>query len=149
MSTIAAWLPVGNFPKVILFVSVLAVYNSIQCFIPAMRLTHRIYARKPKEATALAARLMGLWTLTSAAIRIYTAYNMNNPACYNLCMLTYVLVTFSFTTEIFIHKTAPLSSPGVWPALLIATASLTYMVVNRDFYLGTEAIAAAFARTDL
>ncbi|KAJ3237582.1 adenine phosphoribosyltransferase [Chytriomyces hyalinus] len=147
--SVLAWLPVGNFPKVVLFVSVLAVYNSIQCFIPALRLTHRIYARKPKEATALAARLMGLWTLTSAAIRIYTAYNMNDPACYNLCMLTYVLVTFSFTTEIFIHKTAPLSSPGVWPALLIATASLTYMIMYRDFYLGPEAIAAAFSRTEL
>jgi hypothetical protein len=42
-------LPTGVFPKVLLVVGSLAVYNAIQCFVPSMRLTPRIYALKTDE----------------------------------------------------------------------------------------------------
>ena len=101
-------------------IGVLAIYNGIQCFIPQMRLTHRIYARKPAEATPLMSRMMGLWTITSATIRIYASYTLSNPVSYHLCMATFMFALFSFTMEVFIFKTAPISSPGVFPAMLIS-----------------------------
>ncbi|KAI9336330.1 hypothetical protein BDR26DRAFT_864922 [Obelidium mucronatum] len=127
--------PETGLGKFILFIGVAAIYNSIQCFVPKMRLTHRIFARKPKEATSLAARQMGLWTFTSALIRVYAAYNLSNPAVYQLCMWTYGLACFAFLGEVFIHKTAPLSSPGVWPALIFSSCGLTYMALYYDSYV--------------
>ncbi|KAI8621565.1 Erg28 like protein-domain-containing protein [Chytriomyces sp. MP71] len=143
MDAVSNLLPAGAFPKFLLFVGVAAVYNSVQCFVPKMRLTHRIYANKPKEATALAARLMGLWTFTSAIIRVYTAYDMSNPALYQLCMLTFSLALFGFLGEVFVHKTAPMTSPGVFPAILISSCSLGYMILNYSQYVVVAATGYA------
>lgn len=86
---------------------------------------------------------MGTWTITSAIIRIYTSYNINDPSAYLLCLVTFVIAFLStsvyrlgrivtinnvnlslplnsgFMSEVFVYKTAPLSSPGVWPALMV------------------------------
>ncbi|KAJ3074458.1 adenine phosphoribosyltransferase [Podochytrium sp. JEL0797] len=112
--------PETGLARFILVIGVAAVYNSIQCFVPKMRLTSRIYARKPMEATPLAARQMGLWTFTSAVIRLYCAYNIENAACYQMCMITFAVALFAFVGEVFIHKTAPITSPGVYPALMVS-----------------------------
>lgn len=45
----ASLLPEGALPKYILLVGVLAVYNAVQCYVPSMRLTHRIYAKQPAQ----------------------------------------------------------------------------------------------------
>ncbi|KAJ3402051.1 ergosterol biosynthesis protein [Chytridiales sp. JEL 0842] len=114
-------LPTGIFPKLILFVGTLAIYNAAQCFIPSMRMTPRIYALKKAEVTDLMSRMMGTWTFTSAVIRVYTAYNMNNPVAYQMCMWTYAIALASFFSEVFVYKTAPLRSPGVFPAMIISS----------------------------
>ncbi|KAJ3281900.1 ergosterol biosynthesis protein [Rhizoclosmatium sp. JEL0117] len=128
-------LPDSGLGKFILVIGVAAVYNSIQCFVPKMRLTHRIYALKPKEATPLAARQMGLWTFTSAVIRIYAAYNLENAALYQLCMITFACALFNFLGEIIVHKTAPVSSPGVWPALAVSSIGLVLMTLNYSVFV--------------
>ncbi|KAG6836825.1 hypothetical protein H0H93_002671 [Arthromyces matolae] len=43
-----------------------------------LKLTRRIYNVKPNTVTALQARTFGAWTLTSAVIRLYAAYNIHN-----------------------------------------------------------------------
>ncbi|KAJ3051378.1 ergosterol biosynthesis protein [Rhizophlyctis rosea] len=131
----SAYLPDGALPKYMLLVGVLAVYNAVQCFVPSMRLTHRIYAKQPAQASPLFARMMGTWTLTSALIRIYAAYNMNNPVAYYLCMWSYVLALGSFGSEVFIFKTAPISSPGVFPVFILAPVSLFWMYTSQSQYL--------------
>ncbi|KAJ3012859.1 UNVERIFIED_CONTAM: ergosterol biosynthesis protein [Siphonaria sp. JEL0065] len=128
-------LPETSLGKFILVIAIAAIYNSIQCFIPKMRLTHKIYAAKPKEATPLCARQMGLWTFTSALIRLYAAYNLSDAIIYQLCMWTFGLALFNFLGEVFYHKTALISSPGVWPALLVSSFGVTFMALNYNEYV--------------
>ena len=42
-------IPTGALPKALFVIGSVAIYNAMQCFIPSMRLTHRIYARSPRE----------------------------------------------------------------------------------------------------
>jgi hypothetical protein len=42
-------IPAGALPKALFVIGSVAIYNAMQCFIPSMRLTHRIYARRPRE----------------------------------------------------------------------------------------------------
>ncbi|KAI9204215.1 uncharacterized protein BJ171DRAFT_506592 [Polychytrium aggregatum] len=114
----------------LLFIGVMAAYNAVQCFVPSMRLTPKIYARKANEVTPLMSRMMGLWTLVSAIVRIYTAYNLDNRPLYEICMLTFVVALGSFASEIFVYGTAPISSPGVFPTLIITPVSLAWMFLN-------------------
>ncbi|RKO89626.1 Erg28 like protein-domain-containing protein [Blyttiomyces helicus] len=135
MNSLGLTLPSGALPKYLLFIGALAFYNGVQCYVPKMRVTSRIYARQPAEATALMARMMGLWTMTSAMIRVYAALNISNPVAYQLGMWSYIFALFSFVTEVSVYKTAPLSSPGVFPALIIAPVSLFWMWSSYSHYV--------------
>ncbi|KAJ1560060.1 ergosterol biosynthesis protein [Cladochytrium tenue] len=103
-----------------------------------MRVTTRIYALQPEQVTDLASRMMGTWTLTSAIIRCYAAYNLSNKTAYQLCMWTFALALGSFTSEIFLFETAPISSPGVFPALIVSSTSLAWMALNYAKYTGAS-----------
>jgi hypothetical protein len=127
-------LPAGTLPKSIFVLGSLALYNALQCFIPSMRLTPRIYARARDQVSPLMSRMMGTWTTTSAMIRIYTAYNINNPAVYQLCMISFMIALISFGLEVFVYKTAPLSSPGVYPAIIMSSIMFAWMYSSYDFY---------------
>jgi hypothetical protein len=128
-------LPVGALPKSIFILGSLALYNALQCFIPSMRLTPRIYARARDQVSPLMSRMMGTWTLTSAMIRIYAAYNISNAAVYQLCMISFVIALVSFGLEVFVYRTAPLSSPGVYPALMMSSIMFFWMYSSYDDYL--------------
>ena len=99
-----------------------------------MRLTPRIYARARDQVSPLMSRMMGTWTTTSAMIRIYAAYNINNPAVYQLCMISFMIALISFGLEVFVYKTAPLSSPGVYPAIIMSSIMFAWMYSSYDFY---------------
>lgn len=75
-----------------LFVSSLAVFNSVQTFLTT-KLTRRVYSRAPGSVNPLQARTFGVWTLMSAAVRIYAAYHIENKAC----------VHFSFLSPVLLH----------------------------------------------
>ncbi|KAJ7773207.1 Erg28 like protein-domain-containing protein [Mycena metata] len=66
------WLPTWQ-----LVVAVMAVFNSIQNF-STLKLTRRIYNNvPPATVTALQARTFAAWTITSAVVRGYAAYHLN------------------------------------------------------------------------
>ncbi|CAG8638148.1 17305_t:CDS:2 [Gigaspora rosea] len=67
----------GYLPYWTLFVSVVAVFNTIQNLI-TVSITKQIYSAKPEQVTELSARLFAVWTFTSGVIRFYAAYNLNN-----------------------------------------------------------------------
>ncbi|KAL2919039.1 ergosterol biosynthesis protein [Polyrhizophydium stewartii] len=135
MTAAASWFPSGALERTLLVVGSLAIYNGIQGFVPQMRVTSRIYARQPGQVTPLMSRMMSTWTITSAIVRLYAAYNIHNEAVYQMCMWTFVLALGSFFSEVFVYRTAPISSPGVFPALIISTSLLTWMATSYSTYI--------------
>jgi hypothetical protein len=117
------------------FIGCLAIYNSIQCYIPKFNVTKRIYQRQPDQVTALMGRMMGTWTLTSAIVRIYASYHISSKAAYDLTMATFIVALFSFSTEVFVYKTAPLTSPGVFPTFFVTIIHLIWMYQSYGDYV--------------
>lgn len=111
-----------------LVVGCFALYNGMQCFVPGMRVTDKIYANRKDQVTPLMCRMMGTWTLTSAMVRMYAAWHIYDPVVYQMCLWTYAIALGSFLTEVFIYRTAPLTSPGVFPALIVSTVMLAVML---------------------
>jgi hypothetical protein len=61
---------------------------------------------------------------------------------FDLCLATFVIAFMSFLSEVVVYKTAPLSSPGVWPAMAISSFVCfylglfgLYMLLNRSSFL--------------
>jgi Erg28 like protein len=107
-------------------VGVIALLNSVQCFVPSLKVTQRIYQNTP--VSPLASRLMGCWTLTSSLIRIYCSFYMENTQVYQLTLMTFLIAFLSFNLEVFVYKTAQIQSPGVFPAMIISTAFTCWML---------------------
>ncbi|KAF8807023.1 Erg28-like protein [Phlegmacium glaucopus] len=116
-----------------LFVAATAVFNFVQNF-ATLTFTRRIYNNVPPNAvTALQARTFAMWTLTSAVIRVYAAYNINNKIVYDMAFLSYLIAFGHFSSEILIFgscKMGPVISP-----VIVSTTSLIWMFVQYDFYV--------------
>ncbi|EAT79072.1 hypothetical protein SNOG_13625 [Parastagonospora nodorum SN15] len=77
----------GLLPKWLLFTAIVSVGNSIQAY-STLAFTSRVYnptsidppPTTPKHVTALSSRTFGTWTFLAAVIRMYAAYNIENPA---------------------------------------------------------------------
>lgn len=116
-------------------IGIMAFYNSLQCFIPSWTVSKRIYSKSQNQVTPLASRLMGTWTLTSSIIRIYASYHINESAAYDLALASFGIAFASFMSEVFVYKTASVYSPGVWPALLVSSSHIIWMVSFRAAYV--------------
>lgn len=123
----------GLLPYWLSFVSVLAVFNTVQSFVSAT-LCKRIYGRKPEQVTGVGRRTFGVWTLLSAAVRLYTAYQIHNPALYNLSIVSYILAGGHFLSELFIYKTAAMG-PGALSPVVVASSSFVWMMTQKAHYL--------------
>ncbi|KAI5481869.1 hypothetical protein MNV49_000146 [Pseudohyphozyma bogoriensis] len=123
----SAFLPEGEgyLPYWMLFVSSLAIFNSAQNFLTTS-LTRKIFSKSPASVTALQARTFAVWTLASAAIRIYAAYNINVKGFYDLALISYVLALGHFVSELVIFKTAGIGA-GLISPLIVASTSLIWM----------------------
>ncbi|GAA5872391.1 hypothetical protein JCM8547_000916 [Rhodosporidiobolus lusitaniae] len=140
-STFAALLPKnapGYLPYWMLFVSSLAVFNGVQNFLTT-KLTRQVYARSPanqagrRAVNPLQARTFAVWTLMSAIVRLYAAYNISNKAVYDITLASYVLALGHFTSEFLLFGTAGLK--GAASPFIVATTSLTWMIKHYDFYV--------------
>src|ERR1700733_6594495 len=54
-----------------------------------------------RSVTPLSSRTFGTWSMIQALVRIYAAYNIENPAFYQLAYLTYVVAFAHFMSEWF------------------------------------------------
>ncbi|CAE6416101.1 unnamed protein product [Rhizoctonia solani] len=124
---------VGLLPKWQLVVSSLAVFNTIQNFF-TLSLTKRIYSKQSQNVTPLQSRTFAIWTLTSAILRFYCAYHVNEKVVYDLTMWTYVLAFGHFTSEFLVFRTAGLG-PGLLSPMIVATTSFVWMWSQYDFYV--------------
>lgn len=111
----------GLLPKWLLFVSFMAVGNSIQSTL-TKHFNLQIYNGKPTEGqfdspviryqltestvTGVSSRTFAIWTLLSGIIRAYGAYYIDNKQIYEITFWTYVLAFLHFGSEFFIYKTA-------------------------------------------
>lgn len=127
------YIPSGILPKWMLLVSAISVFNSAQCYYGDLSLSRRVYERDPKQVTPLSNRTFGTWTLLVAIVRFYAAYNLSNPAFYNLALSTYVLAGFHFVSEWLIFRTAKLGK-GLAGPLVVASATTIWMLLVRGSY---------------
>jgi hypothetical protein len=135
-SLLTQYLPTtpGYLPKWIFFISVVAIFNSVQSY-TNLSLTKKVYANKPEEVTNLSARTFGTWTLVSSIIRAYAAYNITNVHVYNLCIISYVIALWHFGSEWLIYKTCKFDK-GLFGPLIVSTLSITWMFLQKDYYTG-------------
>merc|ERR1712007_59470 len=124
----------GYLPKWILFISVVAIFNSLQTY-TNISLTKKVYANKPEEVSSLSARTFGTWTLVSAIIRAYAAFNMTDVHVYNLCIVSYIIALWHFGSEWLIFKTCKFDK-GLFGPLIVSTLSITWMILQKDYYTG-------------
>jgi len=82
-----------------------AVFNTVQTFV-TLKLTQRLYRERPQDVTWLSSRTFGTWTILSAVVRAYTAYNITNPQVYDICIWSYAIAGFHFVSEWLVFGTA-------------------------------------------
>ncbi|KAF5326695.1 hypothetical protein D9619_004927 [Psilocybe cf. subviscida] len=117
-----------------LIVASAAVFNTVQNFF-TLKFTRKIYNNVPATSvTPLQARTFGVWTLTSAVIRFYAAYHINNKAIYDMALASYLIAFFHFSTELFTFGTATINA-GVMSPVVVSTTSLFWMLSQYGFYV--------------
>ncbi|KAJ7707773.1 hypothetical protein B0H17DRAFT_1156297 [Mycena rosella] len=130
------YLPQGDgwLPSWQLLVAVMAVFNSVQNF-TTLKLTRRIYNNVPPATiTPLQARTFAAWTLASAMVRAYAAYNINQKIVYDMALFTYLIAFGHFASELLIFRTAT-PNPGVISPVIVSTTSLIWMFSQYDSYV--------------
>ncbi|PYH44292.1 Erg28 family protein [Aspergillus saccharolyticus JOP 1030-1] len=126
----------GFLPQWLVLVSVVSAANSIQAYRSETYAAELYNGRFPDGCTftnALSSRTFGTWTFLSAVIRFYAAYNINNPAVYDLALWTFGIALTHFVGEL-IKGSARLRGRFVSP-LLVALSTLTWMFWQRQYYL--------------
>jgi len=146
LSAVSPYLPQheGLLPKWLLLVSVISVANSVQAY-STLKFTRRVYSGtvNPKTndaypstspVTPLSARTFGTWTLITSIVRLYAAYNIDDPIVYQLGLWTYAIAWLHFVSEWFIFKTARWGA-GLAGPVFVATGSLLWMSLQWGFYV--------------
>ncbi|CEQ42257.1 SPOSA6832_04058 [Sporobolomyces salmonicolor] len=70
----------------------------------------------------LQARTFAVWTLMSAAVRIYASYNISNKVIYDLALVSYALAWLHFVSEALVFRTAGLA--GVISPFIVSCESV-------------------------
>ncbi|CDO72472.1 hypothetical protein BN946_scf184980.g13 [Trametes cinnabarina] len=124
------WLPTWQ-----LIVAVTATLNTIGS-LTSVAGSRRLYNNAPAFVNPLQSRTFAIWTLTSAVVRFYAAYNINNKLIYDLALFTYLFAFFHFGSELMIFRTARPSPPNMSP-VVVSTTSLVWMLTQYNFYVRT------------
>lgn len=129
--------PEGGFlPHWLLFISVVSIFNSVQAYF-STDLTKKVYSVAPtNEITGLGVRTFGTWTFITSLVRLYGAYYLvGNKQIYELCFLTFLVAFLHFNTEWLVFKNCRFDKGFAGP-FFVSTISMTWMIFQRDFYLG-------------
>ncbi|ODQ65842.1 putative ergosterol 28 [Nadsonia fulvescens var. elongata DSM 6958] len=147
----------GLLPKWLLFISLVSVFNSAQCYVSGVDINRRIYNKKPNDVTKLSSRTFGTWTLLSCVIRFYGAYYINDPHVYNITLASYLIAGMHFFSEWLVFRSANLGKGLIGPLIVASKyhylwfyvifyyytyinspllgSTITWMTLQRDFYL--------------
>ncbi|KAF2125065.1 ergosterol biosynthesis protein-like protein [Dothidotthia symphoricarpi CBS 119687] len=142
-SAILSYLPQteGLLPKWLFLVAVISIGNSVQSY-TTLYYTSRIYnptssdppLKTPAHVTALSSRTFGTWTVLTALVRLYAAYNITHPAFYQLGMWTFGVAFAHFVSEWLVFGTTRLGKPLAGP-LVVSTTSLAWMALQWGNYV--------------
>ncbi|KIL64473.1 hypothetical protein M378DRAFT_163251, partial [Amanita muscaria Koide BX008] len=117
-----------------LFVATMAIFNTVQNF-TTLKLTTRIYNNVPPAlVTPLQARTFAVWTLTSAIVRAYAAYNINTKEIYDMAMMSYLIAFGHFFSELLVYRTVNIGA-GIIGPVIVSTSTLIWMFTQYDFYV--------------
>lgn len=86
----------------------------------------QIYDLAPSQVTDLSARFFGTWTAITAAIRLFTAYDIKNGQLYLLTCFTLAAAVANWASEWLVYGTA--SWESVRFSLIVDGGTLLYMV---------------------
>ncbi|KAL4875291.1 hypothetical protein BJY04DRAFT_202386 [Aspergillus karnatakaensis] len=128
----------GLLPKWLALVSVISAANSVQAYFSeaytAQLYNGRLADGRP-HSNAHSSRLFGTWTFVSAVVRFSAAYNITTPVAYDLAAWTFGIALVHFVGEWLGFGSAQPKGRFVSP-LIVASASLTWMLTQRSAYLG-------------
>lgn len=85
-------------------------------------------------ATPLSSRTFGTWTIAVGIVRIFAAYHIDEPAWYQMQMITNLIGLFHFSTEAFLYKTARPSGPWFAP-VTIALIGTGWSMAQYGYYV--------------
>jgi len=120
----------------IFVVGLMAIGNTVSCFVDHSFLASRLYTGAPDKVNDLAARLFGVWTLLAAALRLSCAIFITNRALFNLTLLSFVIAFTHFLAEALFFKTAPLTI-GVLTPMIVSGVSILWMLLA-DWFLWAD-----------
>jgi hypothetical protein len=100
----------------------------------AANLNAGIDPQKTSPATPLSSRTFGTWNAAVGIVRIFAAYHINEPAWYQMQMITNIVGLIHFSLEAFVYKTSPPSGPWLAP-VLVSSFGLIWSVLQYGFYV--------------
>jgi hypothetical protein len=89
---------------------------------------------KNSPVTPLSARTFGTWTLLSAIIRSYAAYNIDNKQVFEIAFCSYLIAFLHFFSEWLVFGSTRFGKGLAGPAI-VSTLTMTWMIMQKDFYL--------------
>ncbi|RPD61086.1 Erg28-like protein [Lentinus tigrinus ALCF2SS1-7] len=133
LDVVSPYLPQGPgyLPAWLLFVAVTAAINTVSNM-TSLTFSRKLY--KDAFVNPVQARTFGIWTLTSAAIRFYAAYNINNKQVYDLALFSYLFALLHFGTELVVYRSVKIAAP-VFSPVVVASSSLIWMFTQYNFYV--------------
>lgn len=132
LMNLLSWIPESALGQWLWAVGAVATLNGLQNLAhPAF--SRRVYASKEgeKEATALAARLFGVWNLTSAMVRLYAAYHLHDRGAYLLCLGTFLIAQVHFFAEMLFFGTLALGPGSISPLVVSCMSCYSHSVLGR------------------
>ncbi|CAI8055505.1 Ergosterol biosynthetic protein 28 homolog [Geodia barretti] len=107
-------------------VAAMALVNAVQCFLDQQFPRDRIYDLQPSEATRLLSRMLGVWTLLAAFVRIAFVVSPHNKSVFAVTFASFVLAFAQFALEVFVYHTASPSFASIAP-LFVSGVSIVWM----------------------
>lgn len=82
----------------------------------------------------LSARTFGTWTALSSIVRLYTAYHINNPVVYEICLWTYAIAFAHFFSEWLVFGSARWGR-GLASPVAVSTLTMAWMLSQWSYYV--------------
>lgn len=127
----------GYLPKWLFFISVVSIFNSVQCYVSGIKLTQKVYSKAPSKINSLSCRLFGTWTFVACIIRLYGSLFYYEEHIYQLTFISYVVALLHFGSELVLFRSCALDKGFMGP-LIVSTTSLAWMYLQKEFYTGSS-----------